>query len=314
MPVVQIGNLKRTIPESWNALPLHHQLECYNILSAGSGSIFEPAEVPHAKRISLTARLLDLTDAQMNAWQQDCQRAAESEEEGNLIFYSELDEVLALTNFLFTIEEDERGNTLYQVKMGLTKCPWPKLQYKSKKGKQKRYYAPADKLENITLYEMAYTFSLFERYLENNDPADADELIAAIYRPAKPKTPHNKRSGYEGDRRLPLYKHEGMIPKRKKRIAELPIETKRLLLFWFASCRQHIVDSYENIFQPPKAMELAGEKVGNDYGWGGMLLSLAGGIVHLDQISMQPYSDGLIYLSYLEDQRQLTEMRQAFSK
>ena len=97
--------------------------------------------------------------------------------------------------------------------------------------------------------------------------------------------------------------------KRTERIKTLPVDTKKLILFWFASCRQQIIASYQNIFRHSSKMEIKGEKVGNDYGWSGMLLSLANGIVHLEQVSKQPFHDGLIYLSYLEDQRLMQEIK-----
>jgi len=311
MITVQIGEKKSTLPEAWNDLSLPQQLECYNILTASAGRIFDASEVLPAKRIALIARLLKLDDEDMQRWREDCRAAEEGDEDGDLVFFSELSALLGVTNFLFDIKEDG-DNTLFQVKLGLTKCPWPTLSHTSKRGKKKIYYAPADGLANITLYEMALSFSLFERYLESNDDADADELIATIYRPSKPRTPHNQRSGYEGDRRLPIYKHESMVRKRKERFGSLPRSTKQLILFWFASCRQQIINAYPNIFSAPDAMQIDGERTGNDYGWGGMLLALAGGIVHLHQVSQEPYENGLIYLSYLEDQRKAAEMRQTF--
>lgn len=308
---VQIGDKKAELPQNWNDLSLQQQLECYNILTAGAGRIFSPAEVLPAKRIALVARLLKLDDNDMHTWRQDCRNAEGNDEDGDLVFFAELSALLSTTDFLFDLKEED-GNTLFQVKLGLTKCPWPTLRYNTQKGKRKTYHAPADGLANFTLYELALTFSIFERYLQSNDEADANELIATIYRPSKPQTQHNRQSGYEGDRRLPIYKHESMVPKRQARIASLPKETKQLILFWFASCRQSIIDSFPNIFDAPKEMEIAGERMGNDYGWGGMLLALAGGIVHLAQVNQEPYENGLIYLSYLEDQRKAAEMRQTF--
>ena len=304
-----IGDHSATLPESWNDMSLQQCLEAYNILTARAGRAFEPGEVLPAKRIALVARLAGLDDAKILAWRQDCAQAY-GEEEGDLVFFAELSRVLSLTDFLFDVDESQDGKLLFQVKLGLTRCPWPMLRYTSTRGKQKTYYATADALENITLYEMALSFSLFEKYLETDDIAHADELIATLYRPSKPPTPENKRSGYQGDRRLPIYQHEAMVKKRLPRVAVLPADVKKLLLFWFASCRQQIVASFPNLFEPRGGeMEIGGEKVGNDYGWGGMLLALAGGIVHLEEVSLQPYQNGLIYLSYLEDERKREEMR-----
>lgn len=305
---ITINDKHYAIPANWNALTLRQQMECYNIIMSDTGSLFEPRQIMPAKRIALVSRLLGLTDAFMSAWLKDCRDTYGPE--GELVFLAELDAILQATDFLFDIEEDEAGNKLYQIRLGLTRCPWPTLSYTSKKGKKKTYYAPADELENITLYEMAMAFSIFERYLESQDEADAIELAATLYRPGKAPTKANKASGYEGDRRLPLYKHETMVKKRAARMASLPPTTRHLIVFWFASCRQQIISSFPNIFSA-SAAEQYGERVGNDYSWAGMLLALAGGIVHLEQVSQEPYQNGLVYLSYLEDQRKLAELRAA---
>lgn len=303
---ITIQDTTHPIPESWNALTLRQQIECYNIIMAGTGSLFESHQVMPAKRMALASRLLGLDSKLLSAWHQDC-RAAYGQD-GNTVFLAELDAVLEASNFLFDIDLGADGNKLYQIRLGLTKCPWASLRYKSKKGKAKTYYAPADEMENMTLYEMAMAFAIFERYLESKADADALELIATLYRPSKPPTRANKQSGYEGDRRLPLYKHEAMVKKRAARMATLPAATRHLIVFWFASCRQAIIEAFPNIFSEANA-EKYGERVGNDYSWAGMLLALAGGIVHLAQVSQEPYQNGLVYLSYLEDQRKLAEMR-----
>jgi len=305
---VTINDRTIAIPPSWNELTLKQQMECYNIIMSNTGNLFEHQEVIIAKRVALVSRLLNLDTAFMREWIKDCNET-HGKEDGELIFLAEINAILQAADFLFDIEEDEEGNKLYQLKLGLTQCPWPKISQTTKKRKKRIYYAPADELENITLYEMAMAFSLFERYLEEKDPELATELIALLYRQPKAPTRKNKQSGYQGDRRLPLYLHETMVQKRAKRMASLPEATKQLILFWFASCRQNIINSFPNIFTTPD--DQYGDRVGNDYSWGGMLLSLAGGIVHLEQVSREPYQNGLIYLSYLEDQRKAAEMKAA---
>jgi hypothetical protein len=312
---LSFGTHQAEIPESWNELSLQQALECYNILSASPGSAFLPGEVLTSKRMALAIRLAGLTQEMLDAWKDDCWRA-HGPQQGPIVMLEEAHHLMKITDFIFDVKpgKDEFSPTLYEIKLGLTKCPWPILEYTGKAGKKKRYYAPADGLENITLYELALTFALFERYLESNDTAHADELIATIYRPGKENTPENRRSGFQGDRRLPIYKHESMVKKRLPRLKVLPLDVKKLLLFWFASCREGIIQSYPNIFNKPGEMEIGGERVGNDYGWGGMLLALADGIVHLEQVSLQPYQNGLIYLSYLEDERKKAEMRRKREK
>ena len=113
-------------------------------------------------------------------------------------------------------------------------------------------------------------------------------------------TRENKRVEYYGDIRMSVYRLEHLIDKRVKIVQSLPVIVKQIILFWFASCRRAIIQAYPRVFQPQDEYAIAGEVVGNDYSYGDMLLALAGGIHHLDQVSERPYGDGLVYLSYLE--------------
>lgn len=307
---ITINNTDYDIPQSWNELPLRDQLAIYNIIQSSTGSVFLPSEVMPVKRIAILTHLMRVDDQLFIDWKTDRQREY-GDEEGALVFYSELASILTATDFLFDIHEQEDGTLQYEVSLSLTKCPWPVLRLKQGK-KRAKFYAPADGLKNITLHELAISFTLFERYLQSNDMAHAERLIATIYRPSKPKTAHNKRSNYEGDRRLPLYKHESTIDLRQPLFAKIPKMSKQLIVFWFACCRHQIIKSYPNIFKRESDMQVKGERVGNDYGWGGLLLSLSGGLVNLEQISSQPYENGLVYLSYLEDERKKAEMKKAF--
>ena len=162
-----------------------------------------------------------------------------------------------------------------------------------KGGKKKNYLAPADGLENISFYELCTTFTHFENFLETKEESHIDELLATLYRPHKPKTKENRRMGYQGDRRLPLLHHEAMVSKRKLHMAILPKSTKQLLTFWFASCRQSIIENYDSLFSPPIRNE------NHSYGWGAILLALAGSLQNVDAIAIQPFENVLTYLSFM---------------
>lgn len=303
---VTINNKTTVVPESWNDLTLKQQLIIYAVLMTDSKNLFEPQELLPAKRILIVQNLLSLDVEFMKQWAEDCRPDDGNEEDGQLIFLSELNEVLRATDFLFELvkKEKETEPDRYQVKPGLTKCPYTWFSFKRANGSKRFWYSPDDGLENITIYEMGVTFTLFEKFMKTKDETIADKLLATIYRPQKPDTKENRQSAYDGDKRLPYLHHEGMVKKRIKRIQLIPKPCKQLLIFWFASCRHKIISSYPNIFDGPQ-----GEQGGNQYGWGGVLLSLADGLVNLDAISRQKYSNALTYLSYLEDQRKLRMLR-----
>ena len=205
---------------------------------------------------------------------------------------------------LFSIQtEEETKKTSYEPKLNLTKNPWSHFTNTEKKGKADKttwLYAPADGLSNITLYELAFTFTLFENYLSTQDDALANRLIAALYRPSRPETKAERESEWFGDRRIPLRKYEKTLDKRAEQVASLPMLTRRVILFWFASCRQAIIDRHPKVFY-----RADGER--SQYGWGGVMLAMADGPVGLEAIADQPYSNGLTWLSMKEDERRRME-------
>lgn len=301
---VTINDKTIPIPESWNDLTLKQQLFIYGVLMTDTRNVFDAHELLPAKRILIVQDMLGLDAAFMQKWEADC--IQEDPEHGRMVFISELKEILIASTFLFELEEKKKPEDpdQYKIKLGLTKCPYTFLSFKKKNEKKKIWLAPEDGLENITIYEMGMAFTLFERFMKTKEEQYADKLLATIYRPPKQNTKENRQSAFQGDRRLPYLHHEGMVKKREIRIRLLPRPAKQLLIFWFASCRQQIIRDYPNVFTGGGE-----ERSGNNYGWGGVLISLADGLVNLDAISRQKYSNALTYLSYLEDQRKLRLLR-----
>lgn len=321
---IRINDRSTTVPQSWNALPLRLQLICYGILMSDLPSIFEPGELLHAKKLDLAKALLDLDDAFLAEWEAG-NIEEHGKEDGHLLFLSELDDVLQCANFLFEKlppkpmddgEADAANHqsaiTSYQIRLSLTANPFPVLERPSNiTGKPIYYYGPASSLANLNIYELSTAFTLFEQFMASHDESIATKLIATLWRPGKPKTPENIRSAYQGDRRLPLQHHEATIERREPHMATLPKPVRQLLLFWFACCREAIVNSYPAVFTRSGG---DGEKTGRSYGWGGVLLSLAGGLVHLDAVAAQPHQNAFAYLSYLEDERQKEKLRRLSNK
>lgn len=301
MQKVTINDNTIEVPNNWNHLPLKKQLYCYAILLTDTKHLLSPQEVLPAKKIMLMQALLDMDDDYLKLWKEDC--LIVDPEMGETIFNSEVAELSKIADCFFDrIEPEQIGDPeTFQIKLGLTKNPFPEIERKKQK---KKYYGPADELENLTIAELGDTFTFFENFLKTNDEDWANKLIATLYRPAKQKTKANKQSAYGGDIRQPYIGHEAMVKKRKEKVKLLPPPVKQLIIFWFASCRQHIINSYQNIFVAPE-----GEQAGNNYGWGGVIMSLADGLQNIDAVAAQPANTALIYLSYLEDQRKKAELR-----
>lgn len=307
---IRVGNLVRdvTAPASWSDFDLRTLSLFYNTLFTKPGSEYTASAFTMVKLITMAQHILQVDSAIMARWEEDC--LADDPEHGQLIFLQELRIVLhtALSG-LFDIEEDaDTGATTYAARLNLTKNPYPSLSHtpktklKAVKPKTTWYYAPADGLANISLYEMAYTFTLFENYLKTDDETYAHNLIAALYRPSRPETQADRDSGWFGDRRQPLRKHESKVDERAELVKTMPALVRRLILFWFASCRQQIVERYPKVFQRE-----AHADGGVGYGWGGVLLALAGGPVGLEAIADQHHGNGLTWLSMKEDERREQE-------
>ena len=299
---VKINNHTMHIPESWNALSFQQAFGIYQIAMKDVGSLFAPEEIMPAKRIQIARYLLKLNDEFMRKWEADCIKAYG--DEGAKVFVAELDELCKITDPFFDITEKDDGSKHYSLKMEFTRIPFKTLMRKKKNEQKRTYYGPADELANLSLYELGTTFTLFERYLEDDNEAIVDQLIATLYRRPKPDTAENRRSGYQGDRRLPLLNHEATVEKRARWMATLTPAVKQMIVFWFACCRHQIIENHRDIFKEGSA-----PRKGRDFGWGGILLSLADGLVNLDKVSAQPWQNGLMYMRYLEDQRKQMEDR-----
>lgn len=288
-----------TLPTEWNQLTVDQQLKAYSIIMGNRMDMLDPQEEVPAKRELLFVLLSGMDEKQFVAWQADCQNP--EDEDGDTAYFLELEQSLKSIDFLFDIKTKDEGEdnerTEYAIALKLTKCPFPKFDRPKKKtGKKRSYYGPSDGLDNITFLELCVTFHLFEQYVKTYDQDILDELLATMYRSPKPKTKQNKYAGYHGDKRQPYLHHEALVPKRKKQIATLPREVKQLLAFWFASCRQQIIDQYPDLF------DTSGKGQPSKYGWASTLMALAGNLSDLDTVSQQPAEDALTYLDYLNEQ------------
>ena len=312
---IQVGNRTRKVlaPESWDDLDLRTLSMFYLSLFSGAGDEYTAGAFTAVKLISMTQHILGFSPDMMARWEADALR--EDAENGDLLFLDELKQVLtAALAGLFEITEDkETGATGYAVKFNRTKCPFPSMSASppaplqgrggkkgARPGKVTWYYAPKDGLENLTLYELSYAFGTYEEYVATRDETHANALIGILYRPSRPETKEERDSAWHGDRRQPLRRYEDKVAERAKLAATLPALTRRLIVFWFAGCREAIVKAYPKVFR-----KTGDADAGHGYGWGGLLLRLAetGTFGALGETADQHYSNALTYLSMKEDER-----------
>jgi len=303
---IKIGKNTRhvKVPSTWDDLDDRTAMLFYNILFSNVGDEFTRGVFTAVKLISLTQHLLGLSPEMMAVWE-----GSHKEEHGDVAFLEELRAVVhAALGGLFDIEEDEEtGATGYAVKFNRTRNAWPSLTHTphktTKTGKPKPakkttwYFAPADGLENITIYELAMSFARYEAYLNTRDDQHANALIGILYRPSRPVTTAERQSDWRGDRRLPLRQHEGTIEKRAQLAATLPALCRRFIVFWFAGCREAIVKQYPRVFKQSETKTGGGD-------WGALLLSLAesGTFGALGETSDQHFSNALKYLSMKDEE------------
>lgn len=287
---ITINNREHTTPDSWNDCTKRQSLYIYGVLMAELGKEFDLVEQLPTKRIAIMRYLLGLREIDLENWTTE-----------QLLEVSQA----VTAPFLEETLSNQSEAPQYSIALKLTKNPFPEFVFPHNQ-KKRKYLAPADGLDNLSIYELGTTFTIFEAYLNTQDEQYVNQLLAILYREHKPKNKRNKRKNYEGDRRLPYLRYEATVAGRQKKIEKLPPMVKAVVLFWFASCRQEIINQYPNIFSQEKN---GGEKLGNNYGWGGVLMGLADGLVHLDAVSRQNYQNAFTRLSWLEDQRKEMEMK-----
>jgi hypothetical protein len=308
---LRIDDKEYFIPQSWNDLSLNQVIGCYHILQMNLTGLFDSVEQVHYRKLEAFRLLTDLPKTFFKQW--ELERKLDDPDYGRECFLDELYQVLQCVDFLFHVSENDKGLKVYKINPTFTRIPWSYLSSSGEVKANDKLFGPKSELENITFYELMHTFSVYETFMETGEEEFAHELLAILFRPPKKATDENKASGYKGDIRLPYIDHEATAASRVKRIATLPPIVKKVLIFWFASCRFQIIQAYPNIFKSTES-DIPGEKVGNDYGWSGVLFQLAGNIKDIAQVSNQNYSNVLTYLSYLEDQRKLEEFRRVGRK
>lgn len=304
---IKIGRkTARTVaPDSWNDLPLRSLLLFYNTLFEHQGPEHRQTVWTMSKLLSMTMHLLQLDHKTMLAWEVSCRAEHPDDvEAGAAAFHDEVRQVLHATLAgLFDIKEVD-DTTTYAVKYNLTKNPYPRISHTKKGQAPKFLHCAADGLENITIYELAATFTAYENYLATGEEEEINTLLAILYRPQKPITRDNEAMAFEGDKRLPYRRYEATVPDRARMMAKLAPLVRRVMVFWFASCRLAIVDAFPDVFR--STGKSSSSKT--DFGWGATLLAVAGGPVGLETVADQNHANALTWLAM--KQREVEEAEQ----
>lgn len=309
---IQAGKQSKEVvaPESWNDLEERQLMLFYETMFTNMGDEFSHSAFTAVKLITMTQAILGVDMEFMVKW--EAEHLKRDPQHGQVIFLEELSKLMeACLGGLFEKTTDEAGNSAYSVNFNLTKNPYPHLVHTPKKGRKPKstwMYAPKDELANLTIYELAYTFQYYEAYLKTQEEKFVDSLIATMYRPSRSETRADRESGWFGDRRIPLRKYETKIEEREKLVEGLPKLAKRLILFWFASCREHIIAQWPQVFKKSD-----GEGGGSGNHWGNLLLSLAETAVFgpLDQTADQHYSNALQFLTKRDNEAKEMERKLA---
>lgn len=339
---VEINGKRKTYtaPSSWNNLTTAQLLHAYQIVHRAFSDSDKSAQELPQKKLALLAPLFGLSISELFRFRQDL--ITEDPEHGATTYLEVVQKLIYYTDPLFLFIENENvqrhgrasqsglasqsGSPLPEALEGrrvtinptLTRTPWPQLKHRDS---NRKYFGPRDRFENFTLSELGTVMTLYKQYTESikkqggQSQQILNTLIATIYRPPKPPTKENKEKAYEGDIRLPLAGYEATVEKRAKDIATLPTMVKKVILFYIQSCIHSITQEWQHLFKKIENSDQGQAAERSPKGdFGTLIIKLAGGLVHLDQVANQPYENAFIYLNMIEEERQEAELKQALAK
>lgn len=264
MNSIRIHKLERQIPSAWNELTTRQVKRVVNVLQLA----LPPRELQ--MRLFLAVWISGWWDirGRYTAWLL-FNMLEHDNYEVRQDAWEEIKQLLNLVDYL--MKEN-----------GLTKNPYPALKVRGK-----RLYGPDDDMEGLTAGEFAWAEKCFTTYMQEKDMAHLDELVAALWRPA--------RADYDpvlhADNRVPFKPH--LVANNCRLTKKLAEVVKMSLLTWYGACR---MEKLKNI---PKADQ---EKA-NQYGWLGVFLELAGGVKDLEQVANQPLDLILVEINRLMDKQ-----------
>jgi len=142
--------------------------------------------------------------------------------------------------FLFDIVETDEGHN-YQLHCKLFRQLIPEIKVSGH-----TFYGPDSALTNILFKEYIRAETYFAEFLSKKNKADADRLIATLYRQqAKDYNPEDVN--FTGDRREPI--NDFLIDNRAKVISKLDEVTRQAILMWYEGCKNFLSTKYARVFE-----------------------------------------------------------------
>ena len=207
--------------------------------------LMQGEEAAFWQRLQIFKALTEWTDDDLKEWEASDLQTGATHDEWLFMLKATVEKA---TGFLFV--DDGDGLT---ISPRLTKNPIPWIKVADKKGTVQKYYAAhatdEDPLSNAPLNEMSHFFALYEAWRSEGDIKHLNQLIAILYRKAKPKTAENVKRNYDGDIREPLETYQSGIDRRAALLqAHLSQNMKRVIAFHIVSCRAKLSELYPNLF------------------------------------------------------------------
>ena len=303
--------LDQFAPSSWNECTPKELIYLVRLLNAEFPDGFPVEDRLPALKILITTSLLNITDDVLSAWQKALVKEAEgNKEDAAVSFLSDFQEIAEhVTKFIFKTVLNDDDKEILVIAPDLLRCPYSMLTIKTKKGIE-QLYAPSvgknarsiepitkEAFDNMTMYELGISFSLYENWTVTKDYDLLRELVATIWRDKKPNTKDNRQKNYGGDVRMPLLGYEAVIPQRKQLISKnLDFQQLDIIAFWFGCCRHHFASLFPDVFVKKRAGE-------NKYGYAGIIIELSrAAFVSKDQIANQSAHDTMMELMFNMEQ------------
>lgn len=290
---LHINNQNYDFPQSWDDLTNEQIITFWKILNDVAYDSITANEVLHIIKLRLFIQVTGLNSQFIDMWKIDSAK----EFPDDPLF--EIREVLSVFDWLFEIQED--GKSLAAT---LLRNPFQYIVGIDSEGQKIKLLGPLYSMSNLTFGELIQVFTCVEQ-IASGDESKKTELLATLYRPIRPNA-----DGDDLDQRQPYIKFEHLVAKRIQWLWHIDDIVKDIVSFWAACVHRSYTDKFENLFE--KAKEIAEEeKVGNDYSWGGLILSLSGDITKIVEVQSQQADDAFVFMSFLEDarQREIAEAR-----
>lgn len=136
--------------------------------------------------------------------------------------------------------------------------------------KYKGLYGPEDNFENLVMAEFHHTEIAYYKIVHEEDAiAGLNELVAILFREAKPK-PYNHKRNADGDHRIDFLFTD--IQYHQRKVERWPVAVKQAIMIWYDACRQELVKLYPTAFAGS-----GGTSENYSVGLFGMMRNLSGG-------------------------------------